>query len=710
MVKNFLTPLLILLIFVILCTLSCEKQAKIQYPKTAKVDVVDDYFGTKVADPYRWLEDDTTKAVETWVTEQNKVTFSYLEKIPFRSALRQRLDEIYNYPKYSMPFKKGPYYYFRKNDGLQNQSVLYIQEGPQGDAEVLLDPNTFSADGTTRLSMATPSKDARYFAYGISKGGSDWQEFFVLDLKTGAKLADHLKWIKFSDVAWQGDGFYYSRYEAPADTSKALSATNENHKIYYHKLGDPQSQDRLIYADPKHPTRLFFSGITEDERFLIIMIYDTGKKGNALYVMDLQQKDKKLKPLIETFDNDNYAVENIGSQLLVFTNKNAPKGQVVLIDPDKSAEANWKVILPEKEETLIGATMAGGKLFATYSKDVTHRVYVHDTNGTLENEVELPTLGAVYGFSGEKNDTTTFYTFTSFTYPTTIYEYHITSHQSTLFRKSEAKFEPADYETKQVFFASKDGTKVPMFIVHRKGLVLNGQNPTLVYGYGGFNVNMEPYFSSLRIAWLEQGGVYVSVNLRGGGEYGEKWHEAGMKLNKQNVFDDFIAAAECLIANKYTSSEKLAMEGGSNGGLLVGAIMTQRPDLFKVALAEVGVMDMLRYHKFTIGHHWSGEYGSSDDSTDFKNLLGYSPLHNLKEGVSYPATLTTTADHDDRVVPAHSFKFAATLQEKHSGTNPVLIRIDTKSGHGSSSTTKALDETADIYAFTFHNLGVKPKF
>lgn len=709
MCKNLIS--LFILTFLSLCLFRCQATRQVdEYPATQKVAVVDDYFGVKVADPYRWLEDDTTKAVADWVAAQNKVTFDYLEQIPFRQQLRQRLDEIYNYPKYSMPYKKGPYFFFRKNAGLQNQSVFYIQSGLQDTAEVLLDPNTLSPDGTTRLTLTAPSKNARWLAYGISKSGSDWQEFFVMDLQNRTKLADHLQWVKFSGVAWQGDGFYYCRFEPPADSSKAFSDLNQNQRVYFHQLGTEQSRDRLIYADPVHPSRLFGVGTTDDERFLLLTISEPGKKGNAQYVKNLQKGDLRFVPLMASFEDEFYVIGNFEDQLLVYTNKDAPNYKVVLIDPRQPAEKNWQLILPEKAEPLVGITTAGGKIVATYAKDVCHRVYVYDRQGKLENEIALPTLGTVYGFSGEKQDSTVFYTFTSFTYPPTIYQYHLNRRASTLFRASEVKFNPADFETQQVFFTSKDSTRVPMFLVAKKGITRNGKNPTLLYGYGGFNISENPYFSALNIAWLEQGGIYASVNLRGGGEYGEKWHEAGMKLNKQNVFDDFIGAAEWLLANQYTSPEKLVMAGGSNGGLLVGAVMTQRPELFKVALPAVGVMDMLRFHKFTIGVHWTAEYGSSEDSTDFHNLYRYSPLHNLKAGVAYPATLMTTADHDDRVVPAHSFKFAATLQEKHRGSNPVLIRIETKSGHGSSSTTKALDVTADEFAFAFYMLGVKPRF
>ncbi len=682
------------------------------YPKTQKTDHLDDYHGTKVADPYRWLEDDTSKATASWVEEQNKVTFGYLNQIPYRKQIQERLEKIYNYPKYSAPSRKGEYVFFFKNDGLQNQSVLYVQKGMKGTPEVLFDPNALSKDGTVKLGANSVSNDTKYWAYGLSSGGSDWQEYYVMELATKKKLTDRVRWVKVSGLSWYKDGFFYSRYPAPDDTTKQLSAKNENHQVFYHKIGTDQSADELVFEDKENKQRFHIASVTDDERFLILSISDRGKgkDGNAFYVRDLSKGEKSFKPVVTGFDDDFTVLDNVGDTLLVQTNYKAPNWRVVSIDPNNPDEKNWKSVLPEKPQTLNFAGTAGGKLFANYSKDVTHRVYVYDLTGKLENEVKFPTIGTVSGFGGEINDKTVFYTLTSFTYPPTIFEYDIKTKKSTVFRKTEVAFKPDEYETKQVFYPSKDGTKIPMFITHKKGLKLDGKNPTLLYGYGGFNISLFPAFSPLRIAFLEQGGVYVQANLRGGGEYGEKWHEAGMKLKKQNVFDDFIGAAEWLIKEKYTSPQKLAIQGGSNGGLLVGAAMTQRPELFKVALPAVGVMDMLRFQKFTIGWNWVADYGSSDNPEEFKYLLGYSPLQNLKEGVNYPATMVTTADHDDRVVPAHSFKFAATLQEKHKGDNPVLIRVATKSGHGASNTKKALEETADVYSFIFQNLGVVPQY
>ncbi len=685
---------------------------KLQYPKTAKIDHTDTYFGNAVKDPYRWLEDDNSPETAKWVTEQNKVTFDYLEKIPYRQKVKERLEKVFNYPKYSSPFRRGDNYFFFKNDGLQNQSVAYIQKGLDGKAEMLLDPNTFSSDGTSRLGAFNVSKDGKYLAYGISEGGSDWQTYYVMDVATKKLLVDRIEWVKVSGLSWQGHGFYYSRYDAPPD-GKKLSSKNEYHKVYYHKVGTPQSEDELIYSDKDNPQRFHFAGTTEDENFLVLSISDRGKgkRGDALFFRDVSKGEKNFTPIIGEVGDDSFDfIDNVGDKFLILTNKNAPNNRLILFDPKNPDEKNWKDILPNRDEPLNSVTTSGGKIFATYLKDVTSRVYVYDLNGKLENEVELPALGTVGGFGGEREDKFVFYTFTSFTFAPTIYRYDIENKKSTLFRAPEIDFKATDYETKQVFYPSKDGTKVPMFLIHKKGLKLDGSNPVLLYGYGGFSVNLLPSFNPLLIPIFEQGGVYALANLRGGNEYGEKWHEAGRKLNKQNVFDDFISAGEYLIKEKYTSPEKLAIQGGSNGGLLVGAVINQRPELFKVAIPQVGVMDMLRFQKFTIGWNWIPEYGSSEqDEANFKNLYRYSPIHNIKE-TKYPATLVTTADHDDRVVPAHSFKYAATLQEKHRGDSPVLIRINVNSGHGASSTSKRIEETADIYSFIFYNLGVTPNY
>ena len=688
-------------------TMSQTTPQALQYPKTTKIDHTDTYFGVKIPDPYRWLEDDTSKATADWVSAQNKVTFGFLEKISYRGALQKRLEALYNYPKYSAPYRKGRYTIFAKNDGLQNQAVRYIQVDG-GTPEVLLDPNKLAADGTVQLTGSAMSNDTKYWAYSVSSGGSDWQEIQVMELATRKILRDRLRWVKFSAIAWKGDGFFYSRYPAPSDTTKSLSAKNEFHQVWFHKVGTEQSADELVYEDRAHPLRYHFAVVSEDERFLVMSASD-GTSGNAILARDLSKPTKDFVTLCPGYSFDFEFVENDGENLLFKTNHNAPNGRLIAVNFSSPAESAWKTIIPEQKEPLNDISSGGGKLFVNYSEDVKHRVYVYAMDGKRESEVEMPTLGTVGGFGGYRTDKTVFYTLTSFTYPTTIFEYDIATKKSTVFRKTEVLFKPDDFETKQVFYPSKDGTKIPMFIVYKKGLKLDDTNPTWLYAYGGFNVSLFPAFNPLLIAWLEQGGVYALANLRGGGEYGESWHKAGMLEKKQNVFDDFIAAAEYLIQAKYTSSQKLAIQGGSNGGLLVGAVMAQRPDLFKVALPAVGVMDMLRYHKFTIGWGWAVEYGSSDKEADFKNLLKYSPLHTLKDGTSYPATMVTTADHDDRVVPAHSFKFAARLQEAHKGSNPVLIRIATKSGHGSSNTAKLLEERADLYAFTMFMLGMMPK-
>ncbi|MCY7349763.1 MAG: prolyl oligopeptidase family serine peptidase [Cytophagaceae bacterium] len=695
----------------LLMTLPMAGYAQLNYPETRKTDQVDDYHGTQVADPYRWLEDDRSAETAAWVKAQNEVTFGYLDKIPFRAALKTRLQQLINYPRYSAPFRRNDWFYFSKNDGLQNQSVLYRQKGLDGTPEVVIDPNGLSADGTTRLAGFAVSKNGNYAAYGLSKAGSDWIEYSVMDLATKQNLPDHLEWVKVSGASWQGDGFYYSRYPKPAGTSE-LSGKNENHQVYFHKIGTPQSADRLVFEDKANPLRFHNTSVTEDERFVLLYVSDggKGKKGNALFYLDSKTRDQTFKPVVAEAEEFQYAVvDNVDEKLILQTNDHAPNSKLVLFDPKQPAIANWKVLIPEKPEPLENAGAAGGKLFLTYLKDVTTRAYVYDSMGNLQNEVPLPGPGTAGGFGGERDDKLVFYTFTSYTYPPTIFRYDIASKKSTLFRQPEVKFDPAAYETKQAFYASKDGTRVPMFITHKKGLALDGNNPTILYGYGGFNINLNPSFSALNIAWIEQGGVYVVANLRGGGEYGETWHEQGTKLKKQNVFDDFIAAAEYLIAQKYTSSQKLAIQGGSNGGLLVGAVINQRPDLFRVAIPAVGVMDMLRFQKFTIGFNWIGDYGSSENADEFKALYAFSPLHNLKAGIRYPATLITTADHDDRVVPAHSFKYAARLQEVYKGPNPALIRIETAAGHGGSNLAKAIEQTADVLSFVFQNLGVTPK-
>jgi prolyl oligopeptidase len=681
----------------------------LDYPETRKDDQVDDYHGTKVADPYRWLEDDNSAETLAWVTAQNQVTFHYLDQIPYRPLLKQRLQELYNYPKYGIPSRSGPYYLWSKNDGLQNQSVLYVQNGLEGTPRVLIDPNQLSPDGTVRLMAGEASQDGRYFAYYLSSGGSDWLEGHVLEIETGAVLEDHVEWLKVTGLAWFNDGFFYSRYDAP-EGGHDLSSRNEGHKVYYHRLGTAQGDDQLFYEDKTHPQRFHTLQTTEDERFALLSVSERGqgKDGNALFFLDLSQPEGAFTPIVAEVTDDSFqAVDSVGDKFLILTNQDAPNGRIALYDP----VSGWNDVVPETTDSLSSAATQGGKLFVTYARDVTSHPYVYSLDGKMENAVGLPGPGTAGGFGGRHDDTSAFYAYSSFNYPSTIFRYNMASGESTLFRESAIKdFRAEDYETTQVFYPSKDGTRVPMFLVYKRGLKLDGNNPTLLYGYGGFNISVAPEFNPLRLALLEQGFVYASVNLRGGGEYGEKWHQAGMKLAKQNVFDDFIAAAEWLIANNYTSPARLAITGGSNGGLLVGAVINQRPDLFRAAVPQVGVMDMLRFQKFTIGWNWIADYGSSDNPEEFEALYRYSPLHNIRDRVTYPATLITTADHDDRVVPAHSFKYAAAMQEKASQGNPVLIRIDTQSGHGASNTSKALDTAADIYSFLMYNLGVEPQF
>ena len=691
---------------------SAQLSAQFIYPATRKTDTVTDYHGTKVADPYRWLEDDRSEETKAWVTAQNKVTFDYLHKIPYRADWQKRLEEIVNYPKYSSPTPKNGYYYFYKNDGLQNQSVLYRQKGLNGQPEIVLDPNKFSADGTTGLAIFSLSKDGNYAVVGKSKGGSDWRTLYIMDTRTLTYLSDSIEWVKVSGASWQGEGFFYSRYPA-TEKGKELSTKNENHQVFYHQVGTSQAADQLVYEDPANPQRFHGVFADETERYVFLNISDRGKgkDGNALWYYDSKSADKKFKPLISEAGNYNYSfVTEENGRFILLTNDGAKNRRIISMDPAHPEPANWTTILAEKPENISAVSAAGGKLFVSYLKDVTSRIYVHDMKGQLQKEVKLPSLGSAGGFGGEKTDKEVFYTFTSITMPPTIYRYDIQSGQSTVFRKPELQFNPEDYVTEQVFYPGKDGTKIPMFITYKKGITKNAKNPTILYGYGGFNISSTPSFSASRIAWLEQGGIFCIANLRGGSEYGEKWHEEGMRFKKQNVFDDFIGAAEYLIKEKYSSPDYLAIQGGSNGGLLVGTVINQRPELFKVAIPQVGVMDMLRFHKFTIGWNWIAEYGSSDNPQDFKNLLAYSPIHNIKSGIAYPATIVTTADHDDRVVPAHSFKYAATLQEYYKGNNPLLIRIDVNSGHGASNLKKSLETTADIYSFTFYNMGVKPVF
>lgn len=683
-----------------------SQQTGIAYPQTRKTEVSDNYHGTTIADPYRWLEDDNSPETKAWVKEQNAVTQHYLAKIPFRDSIKNRLEVLWNYPKTSAPDHRGNYLYFYKNDGLQNQAVLYRQATtPGATPEVFIDPNKLSADGTTALGTVQFSKDGKYAAYLIAKAGSDWQQAFVMDVATRTLLPDSLNWLKFTGLSWRGDGFYYSRYDAPTEASK-LSKKNEFHKVYYHKVGTSQDKDILIHADSDHPLRNFSASVTEDERFVLLDASE-GTSGNEIWFWDMKNPDQKeFKLLIKGFDYEPNVIDNDGDKLLVITNEGAPNYKVELIDT-KNPQGPRKLIIPERKETLVHVNNGGGKLFAVYLQDAANRVYQLDYAGHLEREIKLPGIGTAAGFGGKKEDKEFYYTFNSYVTPALVYKYEISSGKSSIYFKPELKFDPTQYETKQVFFNSKDGTRIPMFLSYKKGIKLNGNNPVFLYGYGGFNIPLTPSFSVSNLFFMEQGGIFAQVTLRGGAEYGEDWHKAGMFEKKQNVFDDFIGAAEFLIKEKYTNTSKLAVHGRSNGGLLIGAVMTQRPDLFKVAIPTVGVLDMLRYQHFTIGWAWGVEYGTSDKEDQFRYLIKYSPLHNLKPGTSYPATMVTTGDHDDRVVPAHSFKFAATLQADNAGPNPTLIRIDTQAGHGAGKPTgKLIEESADIWAFVMYNLGM----
>lgn len=679
-----------------------KKISMLPYPETKKVDTVDNYFGTTIADPYRWLENDTTEETAAWVKAQNEVTQNYLSQIPFRETIKNSLTEIWNYEKISAPYRKGDYYYYSKNNGLQNQSVIYYKKGLDAEEKVFLDPNKLSDDGTVSLGGLYFSNDYKYAAYTISRSGSDWNEIYVIDIEKGTLTKDAIKWVKFSGAAWRGNGFYYSRYDEPKGVSE-LSNQNQFQKVYYHTLGDDQSKDQLVYEDKSHPLRYFGADVSEDERYLYIYASE-GTSGSEILIKDLKNPNGKIETLLPGFKYNYSIIDNINEKVLVLMDNGASNYKVVAIDPKKKSEENWTTIIAERKELLEAARIVGSKIYASYLKDASSKIVEYTLDGKMSKDIELPGIGTVTFSSASKKDNFIFYSFTNFTTPGTIYKLDINTGKSELYIKPTFKINTDNFETKQVWFTSKDGTKVPMFIVHKKGIVLDGNNPTLLYGYGGFNISLTPSFSVSNMYFMEQGGVYAQVTLRGGGEYGEEWHQAGMLDKKQNVFDDFISAAEYLISEKYTSSARLAISGRSNGGLLVGACMTQRPDLFKVALPGVGVLDMLRYHKFTIGWGWAVEYGSSDKKDQFDYLIKYSPLHNVKDSVSYPATLITTADHDDRVVPAHSFKFAATLQEKHKGENPILIRIDSKAGHGAGKpTAKVIEEVTDIWSFVFWN-------
>lgn len=673
----------------------------LNYPKTKTVKQIDDYHGVKVKDHYRWLENPDSPETKAWVEAQNEVTFGFLEQISERETIRKRLTDLWDYEKYGIPIKRGKRYFYFKNDGLQNQSVLYTLEDLNDEPKVLLDPNQFSEDGTIALSGIAISDNGQFVAYGISKSGSDWQEWQVKNVETGEDFSDHLQWIKFSSATWTKDneGFFYSRYDAPPE-GKQLEEANYYQKLYYHRLGTEQTEDILIYERPDQKEWMFDADVTEDGRYLIISVSKGTDPKNLVFYQDLEDENATIKELISDFIGNFSFVEYEGSLFWFRTDYNAPKGRLIGIDINQPEPENWQEIVPENEKTLEGISVLNHQFILDYLQDARSKLQIHHLNGDYIKDIELPAIGSVGGFNGKREDTETFYAFTSFTTPTTIYRYNLETGESTLFRQPTVSFNPENYETRQVFYRSKDGTQIPMFITHKKGLFLDGNNPTLLYAYGGFNISLTPSFSVSRLVWMEMGGVYAVPNLRGGGEYGEEWHQAGTKLNKQNVFDDFISAAEWLIENRYTSSQKLAISGGSNGGLLVGACMTQRPDLFGAALPAVGVLDMLRFHKFTIGWAWCSDYGSPDNPEEFEALYAYSPLHNLKAGTVYPSTLITTADHDDRVVPAHSFKFAAALQAAHGGDNPVLIRIETKAGHGTGKpTSKRIEEVTDQLGF-----------
>lgn len=688
------------------CQPATEKRVNLNYPETATVDTVDTYFGTSVADPYRWLEDDLSEETAEWVGAQNDVTFAYLKQIDFREQIKERLEELYDYERVSAPFEEGEHEYYYQNDGLQNQSVLYRKD-KNGNEETFLDPNKFSEDGTISLASSSFTDDGSLFGYLISIGGSDWRKALVMNTETMEIVEDTLHNIKFSGINWNGnDGFYYSSYDKPKEGSE-LSAKTQIHKLYYHKLGTNQSEDQLIFGGESNPYRYVGGYVTEDNRYLVIRA-SVSTSGNKLFIQDLKNNGNII-PVDENIETNKYVLHTEGDRILIQTNHEAPNQRVVETTIANPTTSTWKDVIPETENVLSTST-GGGYLFTNYLVDAKTEIRQYTTKGELVREVELPSIGTVFGFGTDINKDFIYYTFTSFTYPSSIYKFDIPTGQSELYRQPEIDFNPEDYETNQVFYESKDGTKVPMFIVHKKGIELNGKNPTELYAYGGFNISLKPSFSTARILWLENGGIYAQPNIRGGGEYGEKWHEAGTKMQKQNVFDDFIAAGEWLIENNYTSSDYLAIRGGSNGGLLVGATMAQRPNLAKVAFPAVGVMDMLRYHKFTAGAGWAYDYGTAEDSKEmFEYLKNYSPVHALKQGVEYPATMVTTGDHDDRVVPAHSFKFAATLQKNHVGNNPVLIRIETDAGHGAGTPiSKTIEQLADRYAFAWYNMNVIP--
>jgi prolyl oligopeptidase len=687
---------------------SAAQTAPLTYPQARRGDQVDDYHGTKVADPYRWLEDTDSAETHAWVEAENKLTFGYLEQLPYRQAIHDRLTKLWNYERFTVPSEHGGRYFFQHNTGLQQQNVLFVAESLNAEPRVLLDPNLLSTDGTVALAGTEISDDGKLMAYGIATSGSDWNEWHVRDIDTGKDLSDDLKWVKFSGASFSKDnkGFYYSRYDEPKGA--ALREANYFQKLYYHRLGTAQSDDKLIYERPDNKEMGFSGDVTDDGRYLIVTVWQGTEPKNRLYYKDLTQADAPVVKLLDDFDAKYDFIDNDGPVFWFQTDLDAPRGRVIAIDTRHPERTNWKTLVAQGPDTLEFVHAVNNSFLLGYLKDARTEVRVHDLGGAFLRNVDLPGIGTAAGFSGKRKDKETFYAFTSFISPTTVYRYDPVAAKSAVYRQPKVDFDASRYETKQIFYTSKDGTRVPMFLTYKKGINLDGQNPTLLYAYGGFDISLTPNFSVPNVVWLEMGGIYAQPNLRGGGEYGEEWHQAGMKLKKQNVFDDFIAAAEWLIANKYTSTPKLAIRGGSNGGLLIGACVTQRPDLFGVTLPEVGVMDMLRFHKFTIGWAWTSDYGSSDNAEDFKALYAYSPLHNLKPGTKYPPTLIATSDHDDRVVPGHSFKFAATMQADQAGPAPILIRIEVKAGHGAGkSITKLIDETSDTWAFVAHNLDMK---
>ena len=687
--------------------LSAQSDPALVYPKAKTVDQVDDYHGVKVADPYRWLEDTDSADTRAWVEAENKLTFSYLDKIPYRGTIRERLLKLWNYERFSAPEQEGGRYFYQHNSGLQNQSVLFVTDSLNGQPRQLLDPNTLSSDGTVALAGNAITDDGKLMAYGTETSGSDWMEWHVRDVDTGTDLPDVIRWVKFSGASWTKDkkGFFYSRYDEPKGT--ALREANYYQKLYYHRLGTPQSQDKLIYENPDNKELLFQGDVTDDGRYLVITVRQGTSPKNRLYYKDLKQPDSQVVKLLDEFDAQYNFVDNDGPVFWIQTDLDAPRSRLIAINTRHPDKKDWKTVVPQSADKLETSDVVDNKFLLSYLKDAKTEVRVYDLKGKFLRNADLPGIGTASGFHGKRKYKETFYAFTSFIAPTTIYRYDPEAGKSTVFRQPKVDFDPSKYETTQVFYQSKDGTRVPMFLTYKKGLKRDGQNPALLYAYGGFDISLTPFFSVPNLVWLEMGGIYAQPNLRGGGEYGEEWHLAGTKVHKQNVFDDYIAAAQWLIDNKYTSTPKLAIRGASNGGLLIGASLTQRPDLFGVALPEVGVMDMLRFQKFTIGWAWTSDYGSSDNAEDFKWLYAYSPLHNLKSGSKYPATMISTADHDDRVVPGHSFKFAATMQADQAGPAPVLIRIETKAGHGGGKPiSKIIDETADEWAFVAHNVGM----